>query len=193
MKEDATLIVLAGGESKRMGTPKHLLPTPWGMVLDRLHERLSLLFIETLVVGRSLAVGRESVRTVEDLYIARSPLVGICSGLWASRTDLAFVLACDMPFVKLELVQHLLANTVDVDVAVPVVRGHFEPLCAAYRKTSIPLIQEVLKRGILKVTSIYDHLQVHEIPETEVRHFDPGLSSFVNLNTPKELELLAHL
>ncbi len=193
MREDATLVVLAGGESKRMGTPKHLLSTPQGVIVDLLRSKLSSLFVETVVVGRDLTICRENVRVVEDLYSARSPLVGLYSGLQASSTDLVFVVACDMPFVKTRLVQHLLASTADADVVVPVVRGYFEPLCAAYRKRSSPIIQETIERGVLKVTYSYDSLHVQEISETQVKCLDPDLSSFVNLNTPKELELLSCL
>lgn len=193
MSKIATLIILAGGEGKRMGTPKHLLSTSQGTLIERLYDRLGPLFVETIVVGRGLTAYREGIRTVEDLYPARSPLVGIYSGLSASRTDLAFVLACDMPFVKPELVRHLLATAVDLDVAVPVVGGYFEPLCAAYRKSSISVIEQALQRGILRVTCIYEHLRVSAMPEDEVRRVDPDLSSFVNLNTPEQLALLARL
>lgn len=191
MSEQATFIILAGGESKRMGYPKHLLPTAPGMTLiEHLHRHLSSLFTETLVVGNDPGLQRMGVRTVEDLYPLRCPLVGIYSGLCAARTDLAFVVACDMPFVKLRLVRHLLSLTAEVDVVVPIVNGYYEPLCAVYRKTALPSIREALDWGTLKVTAIYEYLRVREISERIVRQIDPELSSFINLNTPQELKLL---
>ncbi len=194
MREKATLILLAGGESKRMGCPKHLLPTAPGMTLiEHLHRHLSSLFTETLVVGNDPGLQRMGVRTVEDLYPLRCPLVGIYSGLCAARTDLTFVVACDMPFVKPRLVRHLLSLAAEVDAAVPIVNGYYEPLCTAYRKSAIPVIQESLDLGTLKVTGIYEHLRVREVSEHIVRQIDPELSSFVNLNTPRRLELLSRL
>ena len=101
MSEAATLIILAGGESKRMGRPKHQISKPrGGTILDHLTSGLSPLFTETLIVGRNLLSPGISVRVVEDVHHARSPLVGIYSGLLAAKTELSFVIACDMPFER---------------------------------------------------------------------------------------------
>lgn len=188
MTEKATLILLAGGKSMRMGQPKHLLLTSRGTLIEHLDLRLCHLFSETLAVGRDLPP--MGLRSVGDLYLAQSPLVGIYSGLVASQTDVNFVLACDMPFVNPALVSHLISCAGDVDVVVPVVNGYYEPLCAVYRKQAIPAIREVLDRNVLKVTEIYSDLLVREVPEERLRALDAELTSFVNLNTPRELALL---
>ena len=193
MKQEATLIILAGGESSRMGLPKHLLPTSGGTVIGHLIAKLSSLFVETLVVGGGLQLAGEGFRTVEDARPEQCPLVGIYSGLCAAKTDLAFVLACDLPFVKPELVQYLLSRSHEADIVVPVAKGYYEPLCAVYRRTAIPVIQEALDRGALKITEIYDRLQLCKVTEQEIKRFDPELSSFLNLNTPKQLKLLSSL
>ena len=193
MKQEATLIILAGGESSRMGRPKHLLPTPHGTLIDHLVKELSPMFAEVLVVGRNLTLSRPGIRTVDDARPEQCPLVGIYSGLRAAKTNLCFVLACDLPFVKPELVQYLLSCAACVDIVVPIVNGYYEPLCAAYRRTAIPVIQETLDRGALKITEIYDRLYLTKVSEPDIRRFDPELSSFANLNTPKQLRLLAQL
>jgi len=193
MKEDATLVILAGGESRRMGQPKHLLPTSGGTVIEYLIGKLSSLFVETLVVGRKLNPEGEGFRIVEDARPEQCPLVGIYSGLSAAKTDSCFVLACDLPSVKPELVQYLLSRAVGVDIVVPIINGYYEPLCAAYRRTAIPVIQETLDRGALKITEIYDRLRLRKVSEQEVKRFDSELSSFVNLNTPRQLRLLSGL
>ena len=172
----------------RMGQPKHLLLTSRGTLIEHLDLRLCHLFSETLAVGRDLPP--MGLRSVGDLYLAQSPLVGIYSGLVASQTDVNFVLACDMPFVNPALVSHLISCADGVDVVVPVVNGYYEPLCAVYRKRAIPVIKEVLDRNVLKVTEIYSDLLVREVPEERLRAFDAELTSFVNLNTPRELALL---
>jgi len=192
MSEHATLIVLAGGESKRMGRPKHLLPAPsGGTILEPLIAKLSPLFTERLIVGRNLMPPGDSVRVVEDIRHSHSPLVGIYSGLLAAKTDLAFVIACDMPFVRSSLVEHILSRSCGVDVCVPLVNGYYEPLCAAYRRTAIPVIATAIARRVFKVTATYEHLHLRTIPEEEIRRFDKDLISFTNLNAPHQLELLA--
>ena len=194
MSENASLIILAGGESKRMGHPKHLLSKRrGGTILDHLIGRLSPLFTETLVVGRNLVPLSGNARAVEDRLLARSPLIGIYSGLLAATTEISFVIACDMPFVRSSLVQHILSRSASVDVCVPIVNGYYEPLCAVYRSSAVPAIARAIRRGTLKVTAPYDDLDLCTISEDEIRCFDRDLVSFTNLNVPHQLELLEQL
>jgi molybdopterin-guanine dinucleotide biosynthesis protein A len=181
-REPATLIVLAGGEAKRLGFPKHRLTVDGTPVLTRLHARLGPRFVETIVVGRDLDGLPPGVRATEDRYLVRSPLVGIHAGLAASRTDLTFVTACDMPHVEPALVEFLLGQAEGVDVVVPVVRGYYEPLCAVYRKTCIGPIERLIEAGTLKVSKLYEPVRLREANEEQVVRHDPSLQSFLNLN-----------
>jgi len=186
-REPATLILLAGGESKRMGFPKHRLTVGGTPVLNHLHARLGPRFDETIVVGRGLDGLPPGARAAADRYAVRSPLVGIHAGLAASRTDLAFVTACDMPHVEPSLVEYLLDQAEGADVVVPVVRGYYEPLCAAYRTSCFEVIERLIARRTLKVSELYDFVRVRKANEEQVRLHDPRLRSFVNLNVPAEI------
>ena len=191
-REPASLIILAGGEGRRMGFPKHQLAIGESPVLELIYEHLSSLFVETIVVGHEVAAPRGSVRVVEDLYAVQSPLVGIHAGLSASQSELTFVVACDMPYIASALVSHLLALcSQDVDVVVPVIGGYYEPLSAVYRTTCTNAIEALIARGSLKITPLYAHVRVREVGEQELRPIDPGLRSFVNLNTPGQHGLAA--
>jgi len=192
-REEATLIILAGGEGQRMGFPKHELPMGETNILEWIHHRLGDLFAETIVVGRGISISNQEIRIAEDGYSERAALVGIHAGLTASRTDLTFVVACDMPHVEPGLVSHLLCAAADADVVVPVIRGYREPLCAVYRTTCLPPIARSIEHGILKIVHFYTEVRVREIREQEIREFDPNLRSFVNLNTPADRQLAASL
>jgi molybdopterin-guanine dinucleotide biosynthesis protein A len=187
-REPATLIVLAGGEARRLGFPKHRLMIDGERAIDRLCRRLGPLFAETIIVGRDIDNLPPGVRTAEDHYTVRSPLVGIHAGLSASRTDLTFVVACDMPYVVPKLVEHLLSRSGGVDVVVPVVRGYVEPLCAVYRRRCIGPIERLIERGVLKVSELYPLVEVREVGEHPIRRHDPHLQSFVNLNVTSQVE-----
>ncbi len=190
--EPATLVVLAGGQAKRLGFPKHRLTVDGERVLDRLCRRLGPLFVETVVVGRGLDGLPDGVRVTDDRYAVRSPLVGIHAGLAASRTDLAFVTACDMPHVEPALVEFLLTQADGVDVVVPVVRGYYEPLCAVYRRSCVAPIEDLIGRGVLKVSKLYDSVRLREIGEPQVYAHDPDLRSLVNLNCSESSGLPLH-
>lgn len=183
-REPATLIILAGGEAKRMGFPKHQLTIDGRRVIDTLHERLSPLFVETIVVGRGIRNLPPGVRLVEDLYDVRAALVGIHAGLTASTTDVTFVVACDMPYVAPALVEYLLSCAAGIDIVVPVVRGYYEPLCGAYRRTCLEPAEELIDRGVLKVSDLYHLVEVQEVAERQIQQYDPELQAFVNLNVP---------
>ncbi len=182
-REPATLIILAGGESKRMGFPKHRLTVDGERVIDRLHRRLGPLFVETIVVGRDIEDLPPDVQVTEDHYTVRSPLVGIHAGLSASTTDLCFVVACDMPYVEPALAEFLLNQAEGFGAVVPVVRGYYEPLCSAYRKTCLESIERLITGDVLKVSEIYEHVIVSEIAERRIREHDCDLHSFANQNT----------
>ncbi len=193
MDEKATLVILAGGKSTRMGYPKHLISTPDGTLIEHLYARLSPRFSETLVVGNDLPILRPQMHPIDDAYCVQSPLVGIYSGLVAAKTDLCFIVACDMPFVNQHLELHILSCAFGVDAVVPMVRGYYEPLCAAYRKSVVPVISRALAHNNLKVTTVYEYIRLQTIPESEIELIDPELDSFVNLNTPHQLHLLSEL
>jgi len=186
-REPATLIVLAGGEAKRLGFPKHQLMVDGERVIDRLHRRLGPLFAETVVVGRGLDGLPDGVRVTDDRYAVRSPLVGIHAGLAASRTDLTFVTACDMPHVEPALVEFLLGQAEGVDAVVPVVRGYYEPLCAVYRKTCLGPIERLIEDGTLKVSTLYEGVRLRKVGEPQVHAHDPDFRSLVNLNAPEAI------
>jgi molybdopterin-guanine dinucleotide biosynthesis protein A len=184
---DVSLLVLAGGESRRMGFPKHLLRIGGGTVLDCILDRLGCHFGETIVAGRNLCSMRSGVRTIEDCRTERTPLVGILTGLEAARSRFVFAVACDMPFVEPALARLLASRaTRYTDAVVPVIRGFFEPLCAIYGVSATAAVSRCLDAGLGRVTAFYGSARVTTVPEEEIRRSDPGLRSFVNLNTPRD-------
>jgi len=187
-REPATLVILAGGESERMGFPKHELSVGGVDILTHLGRRLGDSFVETIVVGRDLDRVPHGIRVTEDRYIARSPLVGVHAGLCASRTELCFVTGCDMPHIEPGLVEHVLRRASGFDVTVPVVHGYDEPLLAAYRTTCISAIEGLIARQRLRVSGLFEIVLTNRIPETEIREHDAGLRSVENINLATEAE-----
>jgi len=193
MNRRATLVILAGGASRRMGRPKHLLPTPHGTLVEHIVKRLSPSFEETLLVGKWPMPTPSGVRFVEDVRPERAALVGIYSALLALETPACLVVGCDMPFVLPGLARTLVDRSDGFDIVVPAVGGFLEPLLAVYRASCVPAIGRALSEGTFRIASVYPSLRVREVSEEVLRRFDPDLVSFVNLNTPKELSVLSRL
>jgi FdhD protein len=180
-------VVLAGGRSTRMGSDKALLPYQGGRFIEAIARRMEGLFDEVIV-----ATGEEgrydflSCRRVPDRYPGMGALGGIHAALLASASDRIFVVGCDMPDLKPELVRHLCALSEGADVVVPESEGGLEPLHAVYRKSVLPVVEEALRDGRCRVVSFFDKVRVRRVPRAEVERIDPSGSAFRNINTPEE-------
>jgi len=179
----ATLVVLAGGESRRMGSPKALLPVGTTTLVEWLTARLAPEFAHLVVAARDPAGVPAGLRAhaVWDLHAGGGPLAGVEAGLAASPHDTVVVVACDMPAVTVRLVRRLAlaAGEPDRDAAVPRVGGRPEPACAAYRRSAAGPIAAALGAGRRRASDALAGLRVHWLDDE-----DPAL--FANLNTPED-------
>jgi molybdopterin-guanine dinucleotide biosynthesis protein A len=98
-----------------------------------------------------------------------------------------FCVACDMPFLNLELIAYLIAQRSDNDVVIPLTKEGLEPLHAIYSKQCIGPIKKRLAIGDFRITSFLPEVQVRYCSEEEIKRIDPSLVSFINVNTKKDL------
>ena len=147
----ATAIVLAGGRSSRMGTPKALLPFDNEPLIVHIVATLRRLFAEVVVVA---APGQDlpsmPVTLVRDEVAYQGPVGGIFYGLTAAGGEVSFVTSCDSAFLNSDLISHLLSQMPQHDVVVPHWQGRFQPLHAVYRRSLLPLLEGQLARGELQ-------------------------------------------
>ncbi len=178
----ASLVILAGGEGRRMGRPKALLPVGGTTLVEWMVRRLAPTCRHLLISARGPEQLPPGLRPhlVVDRHPGAGPLAGIAAALAASPHDLVVVVACDMPRVTPALVRRLAAATAGVDAAVPRIGGRPEPACAAYRRSAAATIDEALRQGRHRVAEVLSALAVRWL-EAE----DPAL--FTNLNTPDDL------
>ncbi len=188
-----SVVILAGGQSRRMGRDKRALP--WTPALDGSPQTLLGHVVATVsrLTGDVVLVanddpGIEGVRIVGDLYPRSGSLGGIYSGLAAVAYDLAFIAAADMPFLNPTLILDLVGLAARVDAVVPVTDGRPEPLHAVYRKSVLKPARQRIKRRELKVAPVFDAVSTIWVQEHDLRVLDPDLRSFWNLNTPEDYE-----
>jgi len=183
MLMDATLLVLAGGDSRRMGRPKAWIEV-WDTVLLRyVVERLAPAFSEVVVAFGEPEQMEQLVpyRVVFDRKRDAGPLAGLEAGLIAARHDVLFAVACDMPYVTPTTAQLAVAAARNSDAAIARHDGLFEPVCGAYRKTALPAIVGALDAGNYTAHDVAQSLDV-----TWLEGLDPA--EFESLNTPADLE-----
>ncbi len=186
-----TGVVLAGGQSRRMGTDKALLPVGGRSIIQRIVEVLHGVFPHLLVVTNTPAdYAFLGIRMVADLLPGYGALGGLHAALFHAPTPLAFVVACDMPFLNPEVIRLLISEAKGWDVVVPRLGGHLEPLHAVYSRRCLKPLESLLEQGGRKLIDLYPRVRVREVKEEDVRSVDPQLLSFLNINTVEELKAI---
>ena len=189
--ESVSAIILAGGQSRRMGRDKALITFKGQPIMVHVIDTLRELSDDVLVVSnRSAAYQSFGIRIVPDADPPSGPLGGISAGLAAAQHDLAIVVACDMPFLNAQVLRLLVEHAVNVDAVVPLTSDQFEPLHAVYRRTCLAAINRHLAGGDRRVISFFDEVRVQVVPETAWQLLDPTGRSMANLNTPDDLHQL---
>ena len=182
-----TGIVLAGGRSSRMGTPKALLPFDGEPLVLHLVRRLGALFDDLVVVA---APGQElpdlPARVVHDAVAYQGPVGGIFYGLSAAERDFGFVVSCDSAFLSVPLIRHLVSEPDEYDVVVPRWEDRYQPLLARYRRSVLPHLEAQLASRELRPVFLFDRVRTRVIEKEEVCRFDPEGASFFNMNTPAD-------
>lgn len=189
---DVTAIILAGGKHIRLGRPKAQEPVGGKRLIERVIERLRQITGQIMIVTSQeefeSLTGSEA-EVVVDLYPDKGPLVGIYTGLLASQSLNNIVVACDMPFLNVELLRYLVGLSEGFDAVVPRVREEaVEPLHAIYSKNCLASIKTKVEREQLGVNSFFNTIRVRYVERAECQNLDPQLLSFFNINYQSDLE-----
>lgn len=190
MKDFGTAVVLAGGKSTRMGFDKQQLMLHNNRLVGWIADTLLEEFEQVVLVTQTPELYRGlPVETVEDKIQGMGPLGGIHAGLLAAKSRFSFVIACDMPGMKLEYVKfmkEMLAGTND-QACVTRFGEWIEPFHAFYAKDLTDDMETFLKSGGKSVNRFLDGQKTLYVPEAEARKFSPDWGMFYNLNTREDL------
>jgi molybdopterin-guanine dinucleotide biosynthesis protein A len=182
-------VVLAGGQSRRMGgSPKALIPFGARPLIEQIVETVRSVLPDCLLVTNSPELyGFLGLPMVADAFPGGGSLGGIYSGLAAIPGEAAFCVACDMPFLSAGLIRHLVERAGEADVVIPDAAGELQPLHAVYGKGCLPVIEARLRARELRITGFFRDVRVLTIPAETVARFEAPELAFMNLNTPEDL------
>jgi len=181
--------VLAGGAGRRLGIDKAGLVVNGAPVLTELLALLDGFCPEVVVaIGERRPLPFPGVaRLVEDLFPGMGPLAGIHAALSAIHREACLILACDMPFVRRELIAIMRERMRPGRAVVFEIGGYIEPFPGIYPRSLLARLEESLRRGDLGVQAFLRRVPAVVLPEAVARGVDPGLISFTNLNTPEDI------
>jgi molybdopterin-guanine dinucleotide biosynthesis protein A len=187
---DCTGVVLAGGKSSRFGSNKALVKLTGKPLIKYPCKVLDDLFGKNLLITNTPdQYNFLGWPTVADIYPGAGPLAGIHAALSAIDTPLMFVAGCDMPFLDRELIAYLHSLATDFDAVVPHTVKGLEPLHAVYRRNTVAVIAENLRKGVFRLHDILSGLKIREVGQNEIiANSATGLDSFRNINTLDDLK-----
>jgi molybdenum cofactor guanylyltransferase len=194
-------IVLAGGRSSRMGTPKAALEWHGSTLLRRTVGIVARVADGPVVVvrapGQALPELPATVEVADDPREGLGPVQGLAAGLAAvaDRAQAAFVCSTDLPFLHPAFVRRVLRAVADgADVGLPVARGYPQPLAAAYRTSLAPVAGRLVAEQRLRPAFLFEECAVTRLDEAALRGdpilaaLDPDLDSVVNVNEPGDYQ-----
>jgi molybdopterin-guanine dinucleotide biosynthesis protein A len=194
-------IVLAGGRSSRMGSPKAALEWHGSTLLRRVTGIVARSVDGPVVVvsapGQSLPALDRAVEVVADEREGRGPLQGLAAGLAAvaDRAAVAYVSSTDVPLLHPAFIRRVLGALDDeVDVVLPEVGGYRQPLSAAYRTGLVSTVEELIAADRMRPAFLFERSRVRHLGEADLlrngalARLDPELASVSNLNERSDYE-----
>lgn len=186
-----TVAIQAGGESRRMGYNKALIPFMGQTLIERIYQRLIPLGDEIIVTtNQPEDYPFLSLPLIADLQPGCGALGGLYTALSAARHALVAVVACDMPFVNPSLLaaQMELLIRLGCDAVLPQTNYGLEPFHAVYRRDPCrEAIDLALQSGQRRADSWLAQVQMCTISLAEIQQYDPQGLAFLNINSPEDL------
>ena len=180
-KMDATAIIMAGGQSMRMGRDKSMLLIDGKPVIEHIFNQLQPHFSRILISSDDLSkYSFLDARIIPDKATGMGPIMGIASTLKVSANDVNFVIACDIPEVDISLVRRMVRESAGFDAVVPRVGPEqYEPLFAVYKKSVLPAIDKAIASGNYRI--------IDPLKDCKVKYIDSACAGQLkNLNTMKD-------
>jgi molybdopterin-guanine dinucleotide biosynthesis protein A len=185
-----SIVIQAGGGSRRMGRDKALMPFMGKALIQRVVDRLRPIADEMLVTtNRPEAYRFLGLPLFQDRIPGRGALGGLYTALACASHQVVAVVACDMPFASAALLEHAhkLLLEEGIDAVIPRSEEGFEPLHAVYRReTCLTAVQSAIATDQWKLIAWFPQVKIKTLSMATVDSLDPSGLAFWNLNTPEE-------
>lgn len=191
IKNEITAIILAGGESSRMGQDKALLTIGTNTLLFQIclvaREVANLVYVVTPWIEKYQGILPPGCQLVKEQLVldgrSNTPLIGFVQGLQLVKTEWVLLLACDLPQLSASQVKQwsqALTTVLPAEIAfLPRHTKGWEPLCGFYRQDCLSLLEAYIKGG---GKSFQSWLRQHPVKELSLS----DRTCLFNCNTPTD-------
>jgi molybdopterin-guanine dinucleotide biosynthesis protein A len=185
----ATGFVTAGGRSSRMGRDKAWLNLGGRPMIERVIAAIKPVTSAIHIIANREDYMQFGFPVFADENEGIGPLEAIRLALTKSWTRLVIVVGCDLPFLRAELFEYLLAAIDKNYAAIPIsADGKFEPLAAVYSTEALNEVTELIAGGKYKVSRLFERLPTRFVPFAEIKNLSGSSLFFENVNTPEQYE-----
>ena len=186
-------IILAGGKSSRMGEDKALLNYSGKKFIEKIADELSFFEEKIIARGNNSILGgleKDSWKIVADEYPDHGPIGGLHAALKSCKSDVMFVVTCDMPLITGEMAKKICGEMCDsFDVVIAVSNdGKYHPLCGVYRKELYQLMEEYILQDNNRVMAVLKKCRVKYVNLDEKES-----KQLANVNTRDEYQKLGEV
>ena len=201
-----TGVILAGGQSRRMGQNKALIQLGDNSLIEHVTHRMRLVSDELLLITNNPPeYVHLNVPMHGDIIPDTGALGGIYTGLTHASHDTVLCVGCDNPFLVPDLLTYLVSVLDEYDAVMPYtysrnkdIKGTnpshrddriiLQTLCTAYAKRCLPIIELMLQESELRVHALAERAHIQRVSPEVWQRFDPEGMSFFNINTPEDFE-----
>ena len=184
-------IILAGGQSRRFGSDKALVPIGGVPLIERVMDAAEAACPCVFIIANEpekYVRYKSRAEILRDEIPDQGPLGGLYTGLLASPDIDNILLPCDAPFISPDLIRLVLDNLSDSDAVVPRYGGRDHTALAGYSETCLAAVEKSLSAGRLRLVDFFDFVQVKYLDDDTIDKTDPGGHSFINVNTREDAE-----
>ena len=183
-KEAIEVFILAGGESRRMGTDKGLVNFKGTSMILHIIKLLDKLNLKTSIVSGNQEYLKFGKPVHKDVIPNKGPLGGLYTALEYSQAPMVLLLACDMPSINRKGIQSLMTVAEPGKIAIATDRTQISPLFSCYPRSLKDKVANALLADELKMQDFISKqshvvLDLNSLGNTEILQ---------NLNTLEELK-----
>ena len=191
MFEETVGVILAGGQSRRMGTDKAFLEIEGIPLITRIIDTLLPIFPTVAIVSKDIQKfsSIQGAQLIQDLFQEQHALGGIYTALSAFPGKDCFVFACDLPFLNASLIHSMMEEKNGYDLFIPKSRHGLEPLHAIYTEKCLKAMKKQIRRKRWSLGFLVSQLRSGIYDLSSLRAFDPEERCLMNVNTPHDLRM----
>ncbi|KGP71118.1 molybdenum cofactor guanylyltransferase [Pontibacillus yanchengensis] len=183
-------IVMAGGESRRMGRNKALLPLDGKPMITHVVEEIHLITSSIVIsTNEPDLFSFLPYPKVEDQYKGKGPLAALERVMSYSEEEWFLIAACDMPFINHKVYNDMYNKRGFYKAVVPKYEGRIQPMSGLYHKDVYPLVRHLLEADKLRMLDLLDLTSTKYVSAfSDDINADEIDNHFINLNYPDQYE-----